>query len=317
ETVLAPVVRDTMHEHGRPYDTVVTFGCVGSNHAVATAAWAQKLGLHCILMLKPQPSSKTVRRNLLLMQHYGAQIHYYPNEEKRTQAMLELFQRYYQEHGVFPYVLPTGAALPLSCVGYVNAAFELKEQIEQGLLPQPDVIYLPVGGTFSAGVSCCTTAGLVVGLAAAGLPTKVVAVATQPENPAAYKKAIIAMMHEVNTLLHTADKNFPLLDHPEQQLDIVYDCAGKSYGLFTQAGKDAIQLLQQADGIMLDGTYSGKAFAALIRDARAGKLQEKKVLFWNTFCGSDFTPQVDYDDYKKLPAGLHVYFEKPTQPLDS
>src|SRR5579872_3163391 len=45
---------------------VLTFGCAGSNHAVATAMHARRIGLEPICMLKHQPPSRIVQQNLLM-----------------------------------------------------------------------------------------------------------------------------------------------------------------------------------------------------------------------------------------------------------
>ena len=40
---------------------VITFGCVGTNHGLATACYAQQLGLDCVLMVTPQPNSPVLQ----------------------------------------------------------------------------------------------------------------------------------------------------------------------------------------------------------------------------------------------------------------
>ena len=60
---------------------VLTFGFAGSNHALATAVYAQKLGLKSISILLAQPNSHYVRRNLLLSHACGAEIHHFENEK--------------------------------------------------------------------------------------------------------------------------------------------------------------------------------------------------------------------------------------------
>jgi 1-aminocyclopropane-1-carboxylate deaminase/D-cysteine desulfhydrase-like pyridoxal-dependent ACC family enzyme len=44
---------------------VMTFGCIGSNHALATAIYAKQLGIKCISILLPQPISYNLRKNIL------------------------------------------------------------------------------------------------------------------------------------------------------------------------------------------------------------------------------------------------------------
>ena len=69
--------------------------------------------------------------------------------------------------------------------------------------------------------------------------------------------------------------------------------------------------MKQTENITLEGTYSAKAFAALLADAKDGLLKNKVVLFWNTFCGDDFSSLTDAIDYHELPAELQKYFEPP------
>ncbi len=310
ETILADAKRHNV-------DTVITFGCIGSNHAVATADCAERLGLNCILMLKPQTISRVVRRNLLLMDYFGADIRFSPTHALRDLDVANIFLHQRLDSGAFPYVIPTGAETALGAVGYVNAAFELKEQIDADELSEPDYIYLAAGGYgHPTGLLGATIAGLVVGLKAAGLKTKVVGVFTQPEKKKTIEKLLLQQCTETVALLHDADSAFPALRITPTDFIIIDDCVGERYGVYTSEGVAAMKLVKETEGIHLDGTYTGKAFAALIRDARAGKLKAKNVLFWNTFCGNDFKRVLKRRSYEALPYALHAYFEGATQPLD-
>ena len=51
--------------------TVITFGALGSNHALATAICGRRLGLRVVLILVPQPLSDAARHNLLLAHAQG------------------------------------------------------------------------------------------------------------------------------------------------------------------------------------------------------------------------------------------------------
>ena len=68
--------------------------------------------------------------------------------------------------GQFPRVIPTGGSSPVGILGFVNAAFELKLQVEQGEIPKPEKIYVPSG-------SMGTAVGLALGLKLADLDTEV------------------------------------------------------------------------------------------------------------------------------------------------
>ena len=45
---------------------------------------------------------------------------------------------------------------------------------------------------------------------------------------------------------------------------------GENYGIVTQAGLDAIQLLARTEGILLDPVYTSKAVSGLIDQIRTG-----------------------------------------------
>ena len=78
----------------------------------------------------------------------------------------------------------------------------------------------------------------------------------------------------------------------------------------------AVSLMKKREGIKLDGTYTGKALAALQHDAKSGSLQGKAVLFWNTLNSRDFPDAIADADYHDLPRPFHRYFEEEVQPLD-
>lgn len=63
-------------------------------------------------------------------------------------------------------------------------------------------------------------------------------------------------------------------------------------------------MAREEEGWTLEPTYTGKALAALLGDARA--LAGKVALFWNTHSARPL--DVEGADPRSLPAGLQVYF---------
>ena len=78
---------------------------------------------------------------------------------------------------VDPFVIPFGGTSPRGVLGFVNAAFEIAEQVVAGDLPEPDLVYVPLG-------SMGTAAGLAIGFAAREMKTKVVGVRVLPSEVA-------------------------------------------------------------------------------------------------------------------------------------
>lgn len=285
---------------------VVTFGAAGSNHALATAVYAARLGMRPASVLTPQHNAAYVGRNLLAQRAAGARLFLRESHPRQHVAAERLRSRALGSRRVA--VVPMGGTSPLGTVGFVNAAFELAEQVAVGVLPEPDVLYVALG-------SMGTAAGLAICVAAAGLATRVVPVRVTPDVVAS--EAVFAqLVRGTVALLRAADADFPDVADAVATLPIRHDAFGEDYALFTPAGCEAIEIAARG-GVKLEGTYTGKAFSALIADGRAGLLGGKRVLFWNTYNSRDLGAVTAEVDWRALPKRLHRYFTQPVQELDS
>jgi 1-aminocyclopropane-1-carboxylate deaminase/D-cysteine desulfhydrase-like pyridoxal-dependent ACC family enzyme len=88
-------------------------------------------------------------------------------------------------------------------------------------------------------------------------------------------------MEEAVALLHELDAGFPSVKPGSVALEVRDGFLGDGYAVATAESLEAVALAK-ANGIHLETTYSGKALAALVADARAGRLAGKTALFWNT-----------------------------------
>lgn len=286
--------------------TIVTIGDAGSNHALATAVYAKQLHMPCLMLLTPQIPTLYARRNLLLDLYFGARIHYFPDETTRDFAIEAISDI----PGV--YYIPSGGSNAIGALGFVNAAFELKQQIDTGLMPEPDYIYVTLG-------SMGTVAGLILGLKAAGLKSVVIPVRVVPQvHEGNRAKRTCKIFRDTNALLREKDPSFPVCSLDEDELDMCIRHAffGESYAQITPEDACAIKTLLDVQGIKLEGTYTGKTFAALLYDAQHKNLSNNVVLFWDTFCAGDFAELTQSVDYKDLPKPLSCYFEDDVQGLD-
>lgn len=294
---------------------VITFGGAGSNHALATAIYARQVGLKSISILMPQPNANYVRRNLLMSHYCGAELHLCGAElQSRRRMPLAFLATTYQllrhrlKTGRFPQLIPPGGSSPLGVIGFVNAAFELKEQILNGEMPLPEYIYV-ASGTMG------TAAGLMLGLRAANLKSRIVSVRVT-DDKFLNSKGMIKLIDKTSSLLCSLDRSFTRLKFSEGDVDIRDSFFGQQYALFTKEGMEAVTRMGKSEGIKLDGTYTGKAFAAVIEDAKNEDLRDQVVLFWNTLNSRDFSDAISNVDYRNLPRGFHRYFEEEVQPLD-
>ncbi len=287
------------------YKKVMTFGYSGSNHATATAIHANILGMKSISMLVSQKNADYVRKNLLLSFTANAEIHHYPNRKERARG--EKLQKL--KHLILDrkpvYTIPLGGSSPPGITGFVNAAFELKSQVDNNLVPEPDLIYIALG---SAG----TAVGLFLGIKLLGVKTNIVPVRViEPEITG--EERIRSAFSDTIAFLHNHDPSIPLLPFSMDDFAVRDEFLGKGYGKFTDEGIHAIRLLGEMEGIQLDGTYTGKAMAALLQDAASGLLKDKTVLFWNTLNALDFSEKIKDIDYRRLPKKVHWFFESEVQ----
>jgi 1-aminocyclopropane-1-carboxylate deaminase/D-cysteine desulfhydrase-like pyridoxal-dependent ACC family enzyme len=294
---------------------VITFGGAGSNHALATAIYARQAGLKSISMLMPQPNARYVRRNLLMSHYCGAELHSCGAQLESVRNMpLVYLATIYQllrcrlKSGCFPKLIPPGGSSPLGAIGFVNAAFELKEQVASGDMPEPEYIYVACG-------TMGTAAGLVLGLRAANLNSRVGSVRVTSEK-FVNTKGMLKLINKTNSLIHSLDASFPIFEFSAADIDIRHDYFGKEYALFTKEGMEAVSLMKEYEGIKLEGTYTGKTLAALIDDAKSEKLRRSTILFWNTLNSRDFSDVISNLDYRNLPRCFHRYFKEEVQPLD-
>jgi 1-aminocyclopropane-1-carboxylate deaminase/D-cysteine desulfhydrase-like pyridoxal-dependent ACC family enzyme len=286
---------------------VMTFGAYGSNHALATAIHARAAGMGSISMLVPQLPSTKACRNLLASHVAGAELHHFATERALGDAVRDLLDRHQRRDGIAPVVIPGGGSSALGAVGFVSAAFELREQIAAGALPTPSRIYMALGTTGTA-------AGLAVGLAAAGLDTELVAVRVT-HSDYGNRQRLDGLIRECSTLLAEADTGFAPVHPDDCRVTLRDDFYGGQYALYTPESIDAVRRAYQADRIRLEGTYTGKAMAAMLADLHRGECEGRTVLFWNTYNSRPL--DLRGADHRELPSAFHPYFEGPKQALDA
>ncbi len=261
EFVLADVI-------ARGKEHVITFGATGTNHGVATAMLCQQLGLRCTVLLFDQPESDNVRANLQRMKAFGAELSYCGSLANAVMRFychpLRLFVRHY--------FLFAGGSNVAGTLGFVNAAFELRQQIEGGQCPMPGKIVVPVG-------SAATLAGLTIGVTLAGLSTEVVGIRVAPSHlgliPTCTVATVKSLMKRTCKTLTGYGVSLPAIPAPSLN-DSYY---GEGYGVRTEAGDGATAIFSGC-GIKLDQTYTAKAAAAFLDAIKASSGAQ---LYWHTF----------------------------------
>ncbi|HEX9092949.1 MAG TPA: pyridoxal-phosphate dependent enzyme [Coriobacteriia bacterium] len=289
---------------------VITFGAAGSNHALATAIYGRQLGLRVHSMLLPQPNAHYVRRNLVASLSAGADLHHFADGAHAMRGAARLRRALRDRTGHEPYVIPFGGTTPLSTAGLVNAGLELGTQVEYHELPEPDLVYIALG---SAG----TAAGIALGMRAAGLRSRVVAVSVLPAEVAG-THSLLDAIRSAQEVLRAAEPAFPARTWSPADVDVAEGFLGEEYARFTPEGMAAVRVAA-TDGVHLEGTYTGKTAAALLAHGRAGKLEGKRVLLWDTYNSRDAAEllAIDAVALRRVPYRLRRYFDEDVQPLDA
>lgn len=288
---------------------IMTFGGLGSNQTLANAIYCnefKKQDFEAISFVNDQILTEYVRYNLKLDHYYGSKIIHKHSMVGTALAIIW----YYLTHRK-SYLIWAGTSTPLGTIGFVDAVFELKKQIDDGELKEPDYIFVPDGSTGTA-------AGLTLGCELAGLKTHVYGVLVT-DLFVASKNKVLNLSKKTLKLLRKYDDNVPNISKKQlgQRLTILTDFRGDEYGRPTNEGLEAMEMLDTCDNIPLDLTYTGKTCSAMIAFIREKKeeIKGKNFLFWLTLNTVDHQEEADSVDWHDLPENLHQYFDG-TVPLE-
>ena len=275
---------------------VATFGAAGSNHALATAILARDIGLDCTCFLGHQKRTPKVPYTLNMHRHLGTEIVRYGGSIEK----LPLFREYLQHRKTW--VVPLGGSCWLGAVGFVAAGLELAEQIAQGSIACPARIYIANGTMGSA-------AGLLLGLAAAGLSTEVHAVRVADNeftNPAILDR----LMRKTALLLNRFDPSFDAGLAERTRLQWRDDFFANGYAVFDDTTENAVSFAASALDLSLETTDTGTAMAALLHDLQQPDYDGGTYLFWNTHNSSPLPVSGDRPEtLENIPEDFLRYYE--------
>ncbi|HEX4463276.1 MAG TPA: pyridoxal-phosphate dependent enzyme [Solirubrobacterales bacterium] len=251
--------------------SILTFGGLGTNWGLATALYAREHGLETALALVDQPVDDHVRAQLARLGASGARIHR-THTKRRTVAMLPWLLARNARGGHPPYLLPAGGSSPVGALGYVEAALEIAAQVEDGSLPEPAHVVVPVG---TGG----TAAGLALGFQLAGLRSRVVGVVVNDQ--LRLDAPVFARLAQRSAaLLERRGARLGALRLEPDMLDLTREQIGAGYGYPTEAAERAAALAAE-ERLALDPVYTAKAMAGLLALRRDGRLGDP-ILFVHT-----------------------------------
>ena len=235
------------------YDLVMTTGQAQSNHAMLTAACAKRMGLDCILVLKER--GITSRKGNQILNHLmNAEVRFVDTDS--YDEIYDEMDRIAESMGRKVYKIPCGGSNALGSLGYMDC---MKEVAESGQKFEHIVCACGSGGT---------AAGTILG-AKMYMPETHVMCSMVDNDP--FDVIVPELMKEAVELIEE-DMEIPVPD--------LVDMCGPGYSIPSEEGNEAIAMMMELEGIVLDTCYTGKAFAGLVKRARAGEYKpEDNVLF--------------------------------------
>ncbi|MBA7847778.1 D-cysteine desulfhydrase [Klebsiella sp. RHBSTW-00484] len=248
-------------------DTLITAGAIQSNHVRQTAAVAAKLGLHCVALLENPIGTRAenylTNGNRLLLDLFNTQVEMCDALTDPNAQLEELATRI-EAQGYRPYVIPVGGSNALGALGYVESALEIAQQCE-GAVELSSVVV--------ASGSAGTHAGLAVGLEQLMPNAELIGVTVSRKVVDQLPKVIALQQAVANSLELEARAGIQLWD----------DYFAPGYGTPNDEGMDAVRLLAQLEGILLDPVYTGKAMAGLIDGINQNRFKDEgPILFIHT-----------------------------------
>jgi D-cysteine desulfhydrase len=200
------------------------------------------------------------RGNALLMRMADVEFEFVQSSHigpAMDQAMEE-----YKQQGLNPYYLYGGGHNKAGARAYVDAVFELKHALP------PDSV---VDHIFLASGTGSTQAGILAGCREVGwLQTRVhgISVAREKERGTEAILESLEFLEMDQEGLHT-------------DIDFSDDFLFGGYGKYTQDLQEFVLRVAKETGVLLDTTYTGKAFYGMLETIKNQRLTGK-ILFWHT-----------------------------------
>lgn len=251
-------------------DTLITCGGIQSNHARATAAAGIKLGLKSVLVLRSDEKPE-LEGNYLIDKIIGADVRIISSEDyrERRQEIMENILKELEAKGRKGYIIPEGASNGIGTFGYLACFKEiLKQEKEHGIIFDTIVTAVGSGGTF---------AGLYLGNKLTDSGKKIVGI-NVCDTAEYFKERVSEILEEVKTYIPNTE-----FEISKDDMCIIDGYVGDGYAVSRTEELDFICDFAEAEGIILDPVYTGKAMRGLYTEIKKGTFKDSKnILFIHT-----------------------------------
>lgn len=260
---------------------LLTYGGPQTNHGRLTAAVAARFGLKCgIIMDGPAPNKAT--GNLILDKMMGADLFFMddtnfkdePSEIKSakykelTEVTTKEVVKMYESQGEKVYLIPIGGSSPLGAAGYVMAAKEIKDQLNE-MNVKMDYVFTGFG-------SVGTYGGLYLGSKYFNAEFTPIGVCVSHKNEADMQEKF-DYIKEINNFLNLGVR----VELEDMWIEDGY--VGIAYNVPDPLTRKYVYMMAQEEAIILDNCYTGKTFRAMIEMIENGKItKDKNIMLLHT-----------------------------------
>ncbi|VAW31714.1 pyridoxal phosphate-dependent deaminase, putative [hydrothermal vent metagenome] len=247
-------------------DHLITTGAPQSNHCRQTAAAAAHFGLGCSLVLSGEEPAQ-LQGNLLLDKLLGAHLYWAGDTTPRKEIMAEVANEQ-RVMGHTPYIIPLGGSNVIGATSYVLAMQELMAQLTTSNINVDFILFASSSGG--------TQAGIVLGAELYGFHGHILGISV--DHSADDLKMQVSALATA-TATHLGVGTVSIADKVEVNDDYI----GDGYAIVGETEREAIKIVAQFEGILLDPVYTGRAMGGLIDLIRWGAFTRgQSVLFWHT-----------------------------------
>jgi len=241
-----------------------------SNWLSVCAIYGKALGLRVHLLGLKRELDDNKKNNLQIQQAIADDVII---EKNPLQLLRRAAQVLWQYRGDVFYGAPGGTS-PSTCLTYVNAMFELAEQIRAKRLPEPKYIFCGLG-------SCGTAAGLALGAVLAGLRSRIIAIRVA-DRMVSNRVNVERLVWTAMRKLHNADGNALLIESPLRRLQIDHHYFGPGYGKSYADAERMKELMVETVGVPLDDTYTSKVVWGMADYCHRHRVGKTPVLYWHS-----------------------------------
>lgn len=279
-------------------------GALGSNQILASAIYGNQLGLDIVGIFFKQFPTDYMCKHMLIDQCMGVEFHHVGNPYFVPLVILYHYLRKTDWRRLSgPFYIPSFGSSATCALGYLNAMFELKRQVDAGEVPDPDYIFVTAG---TGG----TMAGIELGARLLNMKVRVVGVRIT-DWIACNERLVASIVNRAFRYLKKRGADLPPMKWKGSDISMIHEFFGGEYAKITNEGVNAKSLLAEVEDLVLDTTYTAKTMAAMIRRLEDQGLRDKTVLFWHTYNTRDLSPFLDEAaDPDRLPRSFQAYFKE-------